>query len=84
MESRRILQSLCEVLPVLLNVALVVFVRKDQVSWVDRVTGTEELELEYPQRLQLVGRRDCRQSFYQCPWVVTKNLRLVHPRKRTL
>ena len=62
------LQSLREVLPVLLSVVLVASVRKGQASRVDQATVAEELELEYPQRLQLVGRQDCRQSFYLCPW----------------
>ena len=62
------LQSLREVLPVLLSVVLVASVRKGQASRVDQATVAEELELGYPQRLQLVGRQDCRQSFYLCPW----------------
>ena len=67
MKFRQTLQSLGEVLPVLLNVALVVSVRKGQASRVDRVTVGEELGLGYPQRLELVVRQDCRQPCYQCP-----------------
>ena len=68
MKSRQKLQSLHEVLPVHLSVVLVASVRKGQASRVDQATVAEELALEYPQILQLVGRQDCRQSFYQCPW----------------
>ena len=67
MKSLQKLQSLHEVLLVLLNVDLVVSVRKGQAWRVDLVTVAEELALEYPQRLQLVGRQDCRQPFYQRP-----------------
>jgi hypothetical protein len=67
MKFRQTLQSLREVLSVLLNVALVVCARNGQASRVDRVTVAEELALEYSQRSQLVGRKDCQQPFYQCP-----------------
>lgn len=71
MKSLLKLQSLREVLSLLLNVALVVSVRTGQASQVDRATVAEEacrLALECPQRPQLVGKQDCRQPFYQCPW----------------